>query len=714
MKRQLILLTFVSTGLMGQTVISVDAGANRKPIDPRIYGTAYATTQQLVDLNAPLNRYGGNNSSRYNWQANADNRGFDWYYQSIGDSSATEGERGDRLISEAKQAGSEAMLTLPLVDWVAKLGANRSKLASFNSNKYGAQQDCDWQWFPQACNGVLTNGSRITWNDENDASTPNSAAMQQSWASYLVSRWGTASQGGLRYYILDNEPSIWHSTHRDVQKQGLSQWTLRDRIIDYSSRIKSVDPGAQVVGPEEWGWSGYFWSGYDQWWAPLNGNQWSNTPEKQQSGMDYMPWLLKELKLAGKPLDIVTLHYYPQGGEFSNDTSSTMQARRNRSTRSLWDPNYTDETWISDKVQLIPRLRGWVDTHYHAGTPIGITEYNWGAESHINGATAQADIYGIFGREGLAVANRWTTPATGSPSYNAMKIYRNYDGSQSTFGDVSVRANVPNPDNLSAFAAERTADGKLTVMVVNKVASSASVRLDLANFAAGSTAEVWQMSASNTAIGRKADVGVSANSISTSVPAQSITLFVVPPSGGPVNQPPVANMAASPQTGTAPLLVTFSSDGSNDPDGDAITFSWNFGNGATATGAFANYTYTTAGTYTATLTVTDSKGASSSTSKTITVNPDPTVITSPTNLSASYKKTVLTLRWTDRSNNETGFEIQRAPSGTSNWVQIGTAAANATSWTMTGHPTGTWLFRVRAVNASGQSAWSNTATLRIR
>ena len=81
-----------------------------------------------------------------------------------------------------------------------------------------------------------------------------------------------------------------------------------------------------------------------------------------------------------------------------------MQLRRNRSTRSLWDPAYTDETWINDKVQLIPRLRNWVNTYYYAGTPIGITEYNWGAENHINGATTQADIYGIFGREGLDLA----------------------------------------------------------------------------------------------------------------------------------------------------------------------------------------------------------------------------------------------------------------------------------------------------------------------
>ncbi|MFY0573367.1 hypothetical protein ACN28S_02470 [Cystobacter fuscus] len=50
-----------------------------------------------------------------------------------------------------------------------------------------------------------------------------------------------------------------------------------------------------------------------------------------------------------------------------------------------------------------------------------------------------------------------------------MKLYRNYDGRKSTFGDVSVACSVPEPDHLSAFAAQRTSDGALTVMVVNKV-----------------------------------------------------------------------------------------------------------------------------------------------------------------------------------------------------------------------------------------------------
>ena len=140
---------------------------------------------------------------------------------------------------------------------------------------------------------------------------------------------------------------------------------------------------------------------------------------------------------------------------------------RNQSTRQFWDTNYVDPSWINNIIMLIPRMKNWVATYY-PGTKIGITEYNWGAESHINGATAQADILGIFGREDLDLATRWTTPDASTPTYKAMKMYRNYDGNKSTFGDTSIQTTVPNPDNLSAFSAVRTSDGALTLMVINK------------------------------------------------------------------------------------------------------------------------------------------------------------------------------------------------------------------------------------------------------
>ena len=392
--------------------VSVDANANKHAINPNIYGIAYGTTAVLSDLNAPLNRQGGNPTSRYNWQINADNRASDYFFESIGYPSAVAGEHGDTFISDSKSGNAQAMLTIPLTDWIAKLGANRNTLASFSVAKYGAQTSTD-PYFPDAGSGVYANGTNITGNDPNDADVPSSVAFQQGWVQHLVSQWGPASNGGLRYYLLDNEASIWFSTHRDVQPTGLTMAQMATKMINYAAMIKSVDPTALVVGPEEWGWDGYLYSGYDQQYGALH--NYSSWPDRASHGnIDYVAYLLQQMAqyqaTNGKRLlDVFSLHFYPQGGEFSDDVSTAMQLLRNRSTRSLWDPNYVNESWIGTQVQLIPRMKAWVNAYY-PGTPIGLTEYNWGAESSINGATTQADIDGILGREGADMATRWTYP----------------------------------------------------------------------------------------------------------------------------------------------------------------------------------------------------------------------------------------------------------------------------------------------------------------
>src|SRR5262249_9076591 len=304
----------------------------------------------------------------------------------------------------SRAASAQPMVTIPTIGWVGKLGPGRTKLASFSIAKYGAQQGNDWQWFPDAGNGGRTNGSLGTGNDPADANAAAGSTFQKGLLTLLVSRWGDAASGGVRYYITDNEPTIWHATHRDVHPVGATMDELRDKIVDYAAMIKAADPTALVVGPEEWGWSGYLLSGYDQQWGSLHG--WSNLPDREaHGGQDFLPWLLEELRARDtatgqRLLDVFSVHYYPQGGEFSNDVSTAMQLRRNRSTRSLWDPAYVDETWIGDTVRLVPRLKEWVAAHY-PGTKTAVTEYNWGAEGHMNGATTQADVWGIFGREGL-------------------------------------------------------------------------------------------------------------------------------------------------------------------------------------------------------------------------------------------------------------------------------------------------------------------------
>src|SRR5215475_10334869 len=217
--------------------VAVDAAAGRHPIDPQVYGIAYGAEATLRDLNCPLNRLGGNNTSRYNWQANADNRGADWYFESIGEASAVAGERADSFVAASFAASAQPMVTVPTIGWVAKLGPSRAKLASFSISKYGAQQGNDWQWFADAGNGVRTNGSFVTGNDPNDANVAVDSLYQKAWVAHLVSRWGDAASGGLRYYILDNGPTIWHATHRDVHPVGARMDELRDKILDYAAKI---------------------------------------------------------------------------------------------------------------------------------------------------------------------------------------------------------------------------------------------------------------------------------------------------------------------------------------------------------------------------------------------------------------------------------------------------------------------------------------------
>jgi titin len=72
------------------------------------------------------------------------------------------------------------------------------------------------------------------------------------------------------------------------------------------------------------------------------------------------------------------------------------------------------------------------------------------------------------------------------------------------------------------------------------------------------------------------------------------------------------------------------------------------------------------------------------------------------------------LAWTDNSGNETGFSIERSSNGT-NFTQIGTVAANTRSYTDLNLPAKTqFWYRVKAINASGASAPSNTVSVRVR
>jgi Glycoside hydrolase family 44 len=516
--------------------ITVNAQANRKPISPLIYGVAFASSNQLADLNFTMNRSGGNNETCYNWQINAHNLDADYYFESYPDATASPaGATADAFVANSKAGGAQPLITIPMIGWSPKLGANRSILYSYSVSEYGPQTSTD-PYLPNAGSGIsVTNSTPITWNNPNEAYFPTNVNFQQGYVQHLMDQWGSATNGGVRYYIMDNEHSLWSSTHQDIHPVGPKMQEIWTDMLAYASMVKSNDPNALVLGPEEWGWSGYLYSGYDQQWAGQHGNYNSGDyPDRTANGgSDYIPWLLNQfyqysLTNHVRLLDYVTVHCYPQEGNVSgNAVDSATELLRNQSTRVFWDTNYVDPSWINNIIMLIPRLKNWVAAYY-PGTKIGVTEYNWGAEAYINGATAQADILGIFASQGLDLATRWTTPAANTPTYLAMKMYRNYDGNKSTFGDTSIQTIVPNPDKLSAFGSVRTSDGAMTLIVINKdITNATPITASLTNFNAAGIIQRWQLNSANI-ISHLSNIPLTNRVLNDTVPTQSITLYVIP------------------------------------------------------------------------------------------------------------------------------------------------------------------------------------------
>lgn len=80
----------------------------------------------------------------------------------------------------------------------------------------------------------------------------------------------------------------------------------------------------------------------------------------------------------------------------------------------------------------------------------------------------------------------------------------------------------------------------------------------------------------------------------------------------------------------------------------------------------------------------------------------------PTTLGASSSNGVVSLSWTDNSDNEDGFKIERSLDGLTGWTQIDTTGSGATTYADdTGTVGVTYYYRVRAFNGDGDSDYSN-------
>ncbi|MGD0578894.1 MAG: glycoside hydrolase family 44 protein [Bryobacteraceae bacterium] len=566
--------------------LAVDAAAGRHVISPYVYGiNTYAFDQPstIGALGVPITRWGGDGTSEYNWQLDKSNAGSDWYFEIFGQSEGVvppfdpvtfNNSAFDRFHANNQLYGARSIGTIPLLGWVA--GPFPDKTCGYSVAKYGAQQKTD-PYGPDCGNGKTTTGAAILTNDPRDTDVQVNESFMTQWVQHVVGVFGPASHSGVAVWELDNEPVWWSGVHQSVHPSDSTYDEITSKGLSYAAAVKAGDPTAAVAGPVTAGWWDLFFSKVDlqAGWNShaLPGGKdwmyWNNPIDRAAHGnMDFAAWYLQqfaayEQQHGRRLLDYFDIHGYlpganPTDAGGNEDLTANGKAQRLKSTRLFWDPSFipyndplftasvTNDYLISNQnsawpqcLCLIPRMKTWVNTYY-PGTRLGITEYYLGGQDDMSGVLAQADLLGIFGREGLDYATWWpfhTVSAT-SPGGFSFRIYRNFDGRGGAFGDIGISALSANQDQLSIYAAQR-ADHALTLMVINKTATDLSTYIGLSHFAPAGPARVYQYSAANlAAIVPQADLAATPSGLSATFPANSMSLLVIPESGSVLARTP--------------------------------------------------------------------------------------------------------------------------------------------------------------------------------
>jgi Glycoside hydrolase family 44/Abnormal spindle-like microcephaly-assoc'd, ASPM-SPD-2-Hydin len=518
--------------------LTVNAAAGQHAINPNIYGIVnYGLDATFAkEIQVPNIRWGGDATTRYNWEVDSSNSGYDWYFTGgSGVSDPVPGASVDQMINTYKAANANPLITIPIIPYVNSTSAMN---CSFPTSVYGAQQSTNPYAHPNGenCgNSIAANGKQLLDTDIPANNIANSVSLQQGWLEHLVATFGTAKNGGVPFYQLDNEPGGWGNTHRDIEPNGATYNTIISLGQKYAAMVKQVDPSAMVLGPSDYTFGG-----------------WLGNPSQQNNlyaGQYYLQQMAAYNQAKGQRiLDYFDEHYYPQ---FSDATSQLA------STRTFWDPTYNGGTWVEQydfdgPMQLIPRFQQWI-SQYYPGTKLSFSEYSIDSgHKLITDALAEADVLGIFGRQQVDFANMWSAPAPTDPIAYSFRLYRDYDGQGSQFGSTSVLASSSNQAALSIYGALRSLDGALTLIVLNKTTAAIETTLSLSNFNATGDAAIYSYSnADLTAISSEGSVGLVSNTLSYNYPGYSATVIVIPGT-----REPVSASAAEMQFGTIPYGST--------------------------------------------------------------------------------------------------------------------------------------------------------------
>jgi fibronectin type 3 domain-containing protein len=497
-------------------------------ISPWIYGLNFYTGVSGAPPHLTLDRAGGNRWTAYNWESNASNAGSDYLYENDDflTSSTTPAEAVRSFVAGDQSLSMASVMTVQLQGLVS--GDETGPVSVANPP--------DLTRFKQVVD------KKSTINPAAFTETPSTSDSNVYMDEFL---WTMDQKipgifGGSAafptFVSLDNEPELWNSTHLEVQgPSAISSDNYIAKTITLTKALKDQFPDVMIFGPVHYGFEGiYSWQGELS--ATPDGTNWF--PDK------YLPAIKTASDTYGKPLvDVYDFHWYSEATDGStrvtNLTGSTLNDAQVQaivqSPRSLWDPTYSENSWITNDVlgepiKLLPRLQAKINAEF-PGTRISITEYENGGDNHIAGTIAQADNLGVFGAQGLFAATLW--PLGNCPYILAgFRAFRAFDGGSGSFGDTSLKATSSNVQKVAVYASsDSTKLGRFVFVAINRSTTQQVTAIN--GVALSGTATVYQMTATS-AQGQNPihpqlmqQMPISGSSLTLTLPALSVSTIDV-------------------------------------------------------------------------------------------------------------------------------------------------------------------------------------------
>jgi len=444
---------------------TVNTNANQTPISKYLYGTNF-----YMNTDYTIQRIGGNRCTAYNWENNWSNAGSDYRFENdtMWDSSnpPVPGLGYTKLIDQSNSINQDSIVTLQLAGYVS----------APVFGQYLDQYPAPSQYFYPV---QFAKGAPFC-NPPNNPNTSDNIVYMDEFVNFLVWKYGYAgTPTGVKFYSLDNEVDIWHATHKEVHPAHILCQELRDKSIACATAVKNVDPNAQIMGPVFAVFTGF-----------LNLDSASDWESVKGSRPWFISYYLDEMKQASdangrRLLDILDVHWYPPENDGNGhgicdnrEDPQTFNARM-QAPRTLWDTDYVSphetypdggSSWVNKSywaqyLPILTRFKADIAT-YFPDTNIAITEYTWGPSTQWATGITTADFLGVCGKYGVYMTNYW---GQGGYIDTAIKMYTNYDGLHSTFGDTNVPASMSNKVDSSIYGAlSSTNPDVLHLIVLNK------------------------------------------------------------------------------------------------------------------------------------------------------------------------------------------------------------------------------------------------------